>query len=70
MTLLPAVTRPVSPTRQHPGPGTKLLKVQLNVFNLMNRREVTAISPNSTPAFDQYLFQAPRSVQLSAKVEF
>ncbi len=27
MTLLPAVTRPVSPNRQHPGPGTKVLKV-------------------------------------------
>ena len=27
MTLLPTVTRPVSPNRQRPGPGTKLLKV-------------------------------------------
>ena len=27
MTLLPAVTRPVSANRQHPGPGTKVLKV-------------------------------------------
>ncbi len=27
MTLLPALTRPVSPNRQHPGPGTKVLKV-------------------------------------------
>jgi len=51
-------------------PGTKALKLQLNVFNLMNHQEVTAISPNSNPAFDQYLFQAPRSVQLSAKVDF
>ncbi len=27
MTLLPALTRPVSPNRQRPGPGTKVLKV-------------------------------------------
>ena len=51
-------------------PGVKALKLQLNVFNLMNRQEITSISPNSTPAYDQYLYQAPRSFQVSAKADF
>jgi outer membrane receptor protein involved in Fe transport len=51
-------------------PGVKALKLQLNVFNLMNRQEVTSISPASSVAFDQYLFQAPRSFQVSAKADF
>jgi hypothetical protein len=29
-----------------------------------------SISPASTPAFDQYLFQARRSFQISAKADF
>ncbi len=60
----------VSYTFTQPGFGAKALKLQLNVFNLMNRQEVTAISPGSTLAKDQYIFQAPRSLQVSIKADF
>lgn len=52
------------------GYGLRSLKLQLNVFNLMNKQDVTSISPGKTIAGDQYIFQAPRSYQLSAKAEF
>lgn len=52
------------------GWGTKGLKLQLNVFNLMNKQDVTAISPAKVAKYDQYTFQAPRSWQVSAKAEF
>jgi iron complex outermembrane receptor protein len=52
------------------GYGVKALKLQLNVFNLMNKQDVTSISPAKVTAYDQYTFQAPRSWQLSAKAEF
>jgi iron complex outermembrane receptor protein len=52
------------------GLGAKALKLQLNVFNVLNRQAVTAISPGKVLAGDQYTFQAPRSAQLSAKAEF
>lgn len=48
----------------------KALKLQLNVFNALNRTAVTAISPGKTTAGDQFLFQAPRSLQLSMKADF
>ncbi len=48
----------------------KGLKLQLNVFNLLNREEVTSISPGKVLAGDQYQFQAPRSLQVSAKADF
>lgn len=48
----------------------KALKVQLNVFNLGNRQDITSISTGKTAAGDQYSFQAPRSMQLSAKLDF
>ncbi|MBA5607540.1 TonB-dependent receptor [Duganella sp. FT3S] len=55
---------------QHPGAGIKTLKLQFNVFNLLNRQEFVSISPGKTAAFDQYISQAPRSVQLSVKADF
>jgi hypothetical protein len=36
----------------------------------LNKQDVTSISPGKTLAFDQYTFQAPRSVQISAKADF
>lgn len=50
--------------------GSKGLKLQLNVFNLLNRQDVTSITPGKTRPFDQYLNQAERSFQLSAKADF
>ncbi|MFG6486855.1 TonB-dependent receptor [Roseateles sp. BYS78W] len=52
------------------GWGVRGLKLQLNVFNLMNKQDVTSISPAKVAKYDQYTFQAPRSWQLSAKAEF
>ncbi len=52
------------------GWGVKGLKLQLNVFNLMDKQDVTSISPAKVAKYDQYVFQAPRSWQLSAKAEF
>ena len=49
------------------GWGVKGLKLQLNAFNLMNKQDVTSISPAKVAKYDQYIFQAPRSWQLSAK---
>lgn len=57
-------------TIANPGAGAKALKLQLNVFNLFNRQDVTSISPAKTVAFDQYLYQAPRSIQVSARADF
>ncbi len=50
--------------------GVKKLKLQFNVFNLLSKEDITSISPGKVLAGDQYTFQAPRSVQLSAKVSF
>ena len=52
------------------GMGIKTLKLQFNVFNLFDKQEITAISPGKTAQFDQYTYQAPRSVQFSAKADF
>ena len=55
-------------------PDTKSAKLQLNIFNLFGQQRVTAITAGSNTAInstsDQYLFQAPRSFQVSGKVEF
>jgi iron complex outermembrane receptor protein len=48
--------------------GAKSLKLQVNVFNLLNRQDTTSIS--GTGAAAQYSFQAPRSLQVSAKATF
>ncbi len=57
-------------TFRHPHIGIKALKVQVNIFNLFDQQHVTSISPGKVLAGDQYTYQAPRSVQLSAKAEF
>ena len=51
-------------------PFIKTLKLQANVFNLLNQQHVTSISPGKTLAGDQYLYQAPRSFQISARMTF
>ena len=48
----------------------KALKLQVNFFNLFNKQGVVSISPGKTVAGDQYTYQAPNSVQVSAKAEF
>jgi hypothetical protein len=48
----------------------KALKLQLNVFNLLNSQQVTAIAPGKTVALDGYTYQAPRSMQVTAKLDF
>ncbi len=48
--------------------GAKSLKLQVNVFNLLNRQATTSIS--GTGAAAQYTYQAPRSLQVSAKAMF
>jgi iron complex outermembrane recepter protein len=48
----------------------KTLKLQANVFNLANQQRITSISPGKVLAGDQYLYQAPRSFQVSARMVF
>jgi iron complex outermembrane receptor protein len=60
----------VAYTMKDVGSFGKALKLQLNVFNLLNSQEVTAISPGKTVALDGYTYQAPRSMQVSAKLDF
>jgi len=52
----------------------KAVKVQLNVFNLANSQKATAITAASSTAtgtaYDTYIFQAPRSAQISVKADF
>jgi len=54
----------------NPGLRLRTLKLQLNVFNLAGKQDVTSISPGKTAAGDQYTFQAPRSFQVSARADF
>jgi iron complex outermembrane receptor protein len=63
----------VAYTVPNTGAFGKRLKLQLNVFNLLNSQKVTAISNgpvNKTLPFDTYIHQAPRSAMLSAKLDF
>ncbi len=57
-------------TFENVGGMVKKLKLQLNVFNLFNKRGVTSIAPGKVLAGDQYVYQAPRSFQVSAKADF
>jgi iron complex outermembrane receptor protein len=52
------------------GMGIKNLKLQFNVFNLFDKQEITSIAAAKVAQFDQYTYQAPRSIQLSAKADF
>jgi iron complex outermembrane receptor protein len=55
---------------KNPGAFAKSLKLQLNVFNLLNDQSVTAIAAGKTQALDTYTYQAPRSIQVSLKADF
>ena len=48
----------------------KNVKLQFNVFNLMDRDSLTAIKVASTVAGNQYQYQVPRSMQFSVKAAF
>jgi iron complex outermembrane receptor protein len=48
----------------------KALRVQASVFNLTNRRGITSVTGPLDSAATQYQWQAPRSVMLSAKLDF
>gem|GEM_PF-6363414 len=48
----------------------KDLKLQLNVFNLTNSNAVTAISTGTNTSYDTYVYQTPRSLQLTVKADF
>lgn len=52
----------------------KAVKLQLNVFNMANSQKATAITAASSTvtgtAYDTYIFQAPRSAQISVKADF
>ncbi len=48
----------------------KKVKLQLNVFNLLDKSAVTAISTGATTTYDTYVYQTPRSFQLSLKADF
>ena len=60
----------VSYAFRRPFGGVRLAKLQFNVFNLVDQQHVVAISPGKVHAGDQYIYQAPRSYQISARVEF
>lgn len=48
----------------------KKVKLQLNVFNLLDNRAVTGISTGATTTYDTYVYQTPRSFQVSLKADF
>ena len=51
----------------------KTVKLQFNVFNLLNSQKVTAINSgpyNKQIQYDTYVYQAPRSIQISLKADF
>ncbi len=58
------------------GSFAKKLKLQLNVFNLLNSQKVTAIANSPVKAnasllqYDTYIYQATRSLQVSLKADF
>lgn len=60
----------VAYTLKNTGSFGKAVKVQLNVFNLLDSQAVTSISTGKTVAFDTYVYQPARSYQLSLKADF
>jgi iron complex outermembrane receptor protein len=60
----------VAYTVRNPGSFGKALKFQFNVFNLLDNQQPIAISTGKTVPFDTYIYQAPRSVQVSLKADF
>lgn len=53
----------------HQAKGRKT-KLQLNVFNLLDSSAVTSISTGKTLPYDTYVYQTPRSVQVTLKADF
>ena len=51
-------------------PLGKKMKLQLNIFNVLNSNAVTAITTGATTAYDTYVYQTPRSFQISLKADF
>ena len=60
----------VAYTIRNAGMFAKSIKLQLNVFNLTNSQAITSISTGKTLPFDTYIYQAPRSMQVSVKADF
>ncbi len=63
----------VAYTIKNPGVFAKALKLQFNVFNLTNSRAVTSITAAAKTVaspYDTYIYQAPRSMQVSVKADF
>lgn len=57
----------------HKSPIGKNLKVQLNVFNLTDSNAVTSItaaSKTTSSPYDAYVYQTPRSFQVTLKADF
>jgi len=48
----------------------KNMKLQLNLFNVLDNNAVTAISTGKTVAYDTYVYQTPRSFQVTLKADF
>ena len=67
-------------TMQHPGAGTKSVKLQFSIYNLLNKQDAVAVKPTNTvvgsalygqeSATDQFLFQPGRSYMMTARVDF
>jgi iron complex outermembrane receptor protein len=51
-------------------PFGKKMKLQLNVFNVLDNNAVTGISTGATTTYDTYVYQTPRSFQVSLKADF
>jgi iron complex outermembrane receptor protein len=51
-------------------PFGKSMKLQLNVFNVLDNNAVTGISTGATTAYDTYVYQTPRSFQVTLKADF
>jgi iron complex outermembrane receptor protein len=51
-------------------PIGKNLKLQLNLFNVLDNSAITAISTGASVAYDTYVYQTPRSFQISLKADF
>jgi iron complex outermembrane receptor protein len=49
---------------------SKKMKLQLNVFNVADSSAVTAISTGTNTSYDTYIYQTPRSFQVTVKADF
>jgi iron complex outermembrane receptor protein len=60
----------VAYTIKNPSSFARSLKLQFNVFNLLDSHAITSISTGSSLPYDTYVYQTPRSVQVSVKADF